>query len=93
MSIIVPGIVLAAGRSRRMGRAKALLPAGSSGETFIDRIVRVLRDSGIDDVLIVVADGRLSVTQALTSAEPSVGTTNCFVFFPWALTSEAMKSQ
>ena len=71
MSIIVPGIVLAAGRSRRMGRAKALLPTGSSGETFIGRIVRVLRDGGIDDVLIVVADGRPSVTQALTNAEPS----------------------
>ena len=70
MSIIVPGIVLAAGRSRRMGRAKALLPIGSSGETFIGRIVRVLRDSGVDDVLIVVADGRPLVTQALTDAEP-----------------------
>ena len=70
MSIIVPGIVLAAGRSRRMGRAKALLPIGSSGETFIGRIVRVLRDSGVDDVLIVVADGRPLVTQALTDVEP-----------------------
>ena len=70
MSIIVPGIVLAAGRSRRMGRAKALLPIGSSGETFIGRIVRVLRDSGVDDVLIVVVDGRPLVTQALTDAEP-----------------------
>ena len=70
MSIIVPGIVLAAGRSRRMGRAKALLPIGSSGETFIGRIVRVLRDSDVDDVLIVVADGRPLVTQALTDAEP-----------------------
>lgn len=55
--MIVPGLVLAAGRSSRMGRAKALLPTGSAGETFLSRIVRVLRDGGVDDVLVVVAGG------------------------------------
>ena len=70
MRIIVPGIVLAAGRSRRMGRAKALLPVGSSGETFVARIVRMLRDGGVDDVLIVVADEEPSIAAALVDVEP-----------------------
>ena len=34
----IPGIVLAGGKSSRMGRPKALLPIGSSGETFFDRV-------------------------------------------------------
>ena len=70
MSIIIPGIVLAAGRSRRMGRAKALLPAGPTGETFLSRIVRGLREGGVDDVLVVVADGGTSLSDALASEQP-----------------------
>ena len=59
MSIIVPAIVLAAGQSSRMGRTKALLPTGRTGDTFVNRIVRTLREGGADDVLVVVnADGQ-----------------------------------
>ena len=54
MGIIIPGLVLCAGRSRRMGQPKALLPTADDGETFVGRIVRVLREGGIDDVVIVV---------------------------------------
>ena len=50
---MIPAIVLAAGRSTRMGRAKALLPIGP-GETFLSRIVRTLRDAEVDDVVIVI---------------------------------------
>jgi molybdenum cofactor cytidylyltransferase len=50
---VIPAIVLAAGRSSRMGRAKAALPLGD-GETFLTRIVRTLRDAGVDDVIVVV---------------------------------------
>lgn len=46
------GIVLAAGRSRRMGRAKALLPI--DGATFVERAVCALRDGGCRSVLVVV---------------------------------------
>lgn len=46
------GVVLAAGRSVRMGRPKALLDAG--GETFVARAVRVLRAGGCRDVVVVV---------------------------------------
>ena len=51
---MIPGIVLAGGKSSRMGRPKALLPIGSSGDTFFDRITRTLLDAGIHDVVVVV---------------------------------------
>lgn len=46
-------VVLAAGRSARMGRPKALLPVGR--DTFATRLVRTLRSAGIDPVLVVAA--------------------------------------
>lgn len=49
----IAGAVLAAGQSRRMGRSKALLPCGSSGETFVARVVRALAEGGVDEVLVV----------------------------------------
>jgi molybdenum cofactor cytidylyltransferase len=53
MASVIPAIVLAAGRSSRMGRAKATLPAGD-GETFLTRIVRTFLEAGVDDVIVVV---------------------------------------
>ena len=50
----VPAVILAGGRSSRMGRPKALLPAG--GETFVGRIARTLRAGGAGP-LVVVAPG------------------------------------
>jgi len=50
---VIPAIVLAAGRSSRMGRAKATLPAGG-GHTFLTRIVQTFLDAGVDDVIVVV---------------------------------------
>ena len=38
---MIPAVVLAAGKSTRMGRTKALLPLG--GETFVSRIVHYFR--------------------------------------------------
>ncbi len=51
---MIPGIVLAGGKSSRMGRPKALLPIGSSGDTFFDRVTRTLLEAGIQDVIVVV---------------------------------------
>jgi molybdenum cofactor cytidylyltransferase len=51
---VIPVIVLAAGRSSRMGRAKAALPLAGSDDTFLTRIVRTFRDAGVDDVIVVV---------------------------------------
>ena len=53
MASVIPAIVLAAGRSSRMGRAKAMLPAGG-GHTFLTRIIRTFLDAGVDDVIVVV---------------------------------------
>lgn len=52
----MPAVVLAAGRSTRMGRPKALLPATRAGETFIERLVGTLIAGGIDDVVVVAGE-------------------------------------
>ena len=49
IAYVIPAIVLSAGRSTRMGRAKALLPL-PGGDTFLVRIVRTLLEAGVDDV-------------------------------------------
>ena len=50
-AMIVPGLVLSGGFSQRMGAPKALLEI--AGETFLARIVRTLREGGVDDVVVV----------------------------------------
>jgi molybdenum cofactor cytidylyltransferase len=48
---MVVGIILAAGSSTRMARAKALLPIGD--DTFVTRTCRTLLAAGLDDVVVV----------------------------------------
>ncbi len=50
---MIAGIILAAGGSTRMGRAKALLPHPISGDPFITYLVNVFRLGGTDAVLVV----------------------------------------
>ena len=50
---MIPALVLAAGRSSRMGRAKATLPL-EGDDTFLTRIVRTFLEAGVDDVVVVV---------------------------------------
>jgi len=49
----VAGIILAAGRSQRMGRSKALLPL--SGRSFLATLVGLARGAGLRPVRVVVA--------------------------------------
>jgi len=49
---MIPAIVLAAGRSTRFGRPKALLPA-DDGRTFAGRVLATLRDAGVDGAVVV----------------------------------------
>ena len=56
------GIVLAAGRSERMGRTKALLP--TSDGTLLERAVRTLRTGGCADVVVVVNENAHAVHAA-----------------------------
>jgi len=51
----IDGVVLAAGRSTRMGRSKAQLEA-ETGQTFIEHAVHRLREAGCRYVLAVVND-------------------------------------
>ncbi|HEU5256736.1 MAG TPA: nucleotidyltransferase family protein [Vicinamibacterales bacterium] len=62
---MIPALVLAAGKSTRMGRTKALLPVGSSGETFLHRIIRVLREGGADAVVVVIGGDAAAVRASL----------------------------
>ena len=50
---MVPGLILAAGRSSRMGRPKALLRADDRGRTFVETLATALASGGVSDVLIV----------------------------------------
>lgn len=50
---MIPAIVLAAGKSTRMGRPKATL-ALPGGDTFLTRIVRTFTAAGVEDVVVVV---------------------------------------
>lgn len=61
---MLPGIVLAAGASVRMGSPKALLPAGG-GDSFVSRIVRTLREAGVSDLAVVTGKDHDAVVDAL----------------------------
>lgn len=51
---MVPGAILAAGRSSRMGRSKALLPFGRAHPvTFLHRVAESIQRAGIEDILVV----------------------------------------
>jgi len=49
---MVVAVILAAGESRRMGRPKAFLPI--EGQTFIERIVNVFKESKVEKILVVL---------------------------------------
>src|SRR5262245_18015556 len=58
-STMIPAVVLAAGRSSRMGRSKASLPIG--GDTFLSRIVRTFLEASVEDVVVVVGHDAESI--------------------------------
>jgi len=60
-SWMIPGIVLAAGQSSRMGQTKALMGIGE-GETFLGRVVQTLRDGGVDDLVVVIGADAEGIT-------------------------------
>lgn len=62
---MIPGIVLSAGDSSRMGRPKALLPIGADGESFLHRITRVLQEGGVEEVIVVLGRDAETIRKAL----------------------------
>jgi molybdenum cofactor cytidylyltransferase len=63
---MIPGIVLAAGASSRMGRPKALLQA--AGMTFVRRILGALRDGGVVSAVVVVRPGAPQLVEEIGRA-------------------------
>jgi molybdenum cofactor cytidylyltransferase len=64
---MIPAVVLAAGRSSRMGRAKATLPL-EDRDTFLTRIVRTFLAAGVDDVVVVLGHEADTVAGSLAAS-------------------------
>ena len=60
---MIGAVVMAAGRSQRMGRPKMVLPWG--GTTVIGQVVDVLLTSGVGDVVVVTGGAREHVESVL----------------------------
>lgn len=67
---MIRAIVLAAGASSRMGKAKAALPLGTTGETVVGRVVRTLLAAGLPDVVVVAGAHIDAVRAAMPAFEP-----------------------
>ena len=61
----IAAIILAAGRSRRMGQFKPLLPFGN--QTVIESCVGNLRTAGIEEIVIVVGNRAEDIRETLNS--------------------------
>jgi molybdenum cofactor cytidylyltransferase len=61
---MIPAVVLAAGKSTRMGRLKATLPL-QGGDTFLTRIIRTFEKAGVEDVVVVLGHEAESVADAV----------------------------
>ena len=70
MATVIPAIVLAAGKSSRMGRPKGTLPL-VGGDTFVTRIVRTFAAAAIEDVVIVVGHDAEAIVEAFSRTDLS----------------------
>ncbi len=68
---MIPAIVLAAGKSTRMGRTKATLPLDDR-DTFLSRIVRTFVHAGVDDIVVVVGHDADATVASLADADDLV---------------------
>ena len=69
--MVIPAVILAAGKSSRMGRPKALLPVDASqphGDTFVTRIVRTMREAGVTDVTVVLGHEATAIQACLAAS-------------------------
>lgn len=66
--LVIPAIVLAAGKSVRMGRLKAMLPIDDR-DTFLTRIVRTFGEAGVTDVTVVLGYQAPVLAERLRQAE------------------------
>jgi molybdenum cofactor cytidylyltransferase len=83
-------VVLAAGRSTRMGRSKPLLPWGQ-GNTVVAEVVRRLLSTSVSDVVVVTGAEREAVEGALAELRQASGRVRP-VFNPDFASSEMARS-
>ena len=62
---MIPAVILAAGKSTRMGRVKATLPVGDGPETFLTRIIRTCQHAEVDDVVVVLGHEAEAVRESV----------------------------
>ena len=60
------GLIPAAGKSRRMGRPKLLLPV--AGKTVVEHVIAAVRAAGVADILVVVAPDADELAQLVAAA-------------------------
>jgi len=60
---MISAIILAAGKSTRMGSPKMLLPWGD--KTIIEHVISVFAKAGIDDILVVTGGARAQVDEVI----------------------------
>ncbi len=58
---MISAIVLAGGASQRMGRAKMVLPWGTS--TVLGQVISIIRSAGVRDILVVTGAGKTEVEE------------------------------
>ncbi|MGQ0604612.1 MAG: nucleotidyltransferase family protein [Anaerolineales bacterium] len=85
----VGAVVLAAGRSTRMGQSKQLLPWGNS--TLLGEVVQRLRATGVHDIVVVTGAEREAVERVVSEAALGDARVRC-VFNPDYATSEMARS-
>ena len=64
---MLPGVILAAGDSTRMGSPKALLLT-PEGRTFVSAIAHTFAEAGIDDIVVVTGRDHDRIAEALSEA-------------------------
>ena len=62
---VIPGVILAAGRSSRFGRSKALLPVDQGGSPFVSRLVNLFRTAGVSQVFVVGRDNDAALREVV----------------------------
>lgn len=67
---MINAIILAAGESTRMGKPKALLRFGD--RTFLEQIIAVLRDGGVDRITVVLGAEAEAIEKAVDLSDVNV---------------------
>jgi molybdenum cofactor cytidylyltransferase len=63
---MIPAVVLAAGKSMRMGRSKPSLPLGAT-DTFLTRIIRTFQRADVDDIVVVLGHDGEAIRESVTA--------------------------